>query len=131
MAKLYPYIYSEQAKKQAEFYVNALGGEIKSIRTFADMPGAPDAIRDRVMHLELAAAGLTFYMADQDDVPMERGNGMDLTLTYQAEDEAKRAFEGLAKGGVVIMPFERMFWGAVFGRVKDPFGVIWQISTEG
>nr|WP_309568669.1 hypothetical protein [Paenibacillus sp. sptzw28] len=28
------------------------------------------------------------------------------------------------------MPFERMFWGTMFGRLEDPFGVRWQIATE-
>jgi PhnB protein len=30
----------------------------------------------------------------------------------------------------VMMPFERMFWGTMFGRLKDPYGVRWQIATR-
>jgi PhnB protein len=130
MAKLYSYIYSEDARGQAEFYAKALGGEIESVRTFADAPQASDDIKDKVMHLVLKAAGLTFYMADNVMEPIRRGNGLDLTLEFASEEEARRAFEGLSQGGKVMMPFQRMFWGTMFGRAEDPYGVRWQVVTE-
>ncbi|MBP1963936.1 VOC family protein [Paenibacillus aceris] len=130
MATLTPYLYSSNARKQADFYVEAFGGEIVSLRTFAEMPGADESMKDRVMHLELHALGLRFFMADAGAETVDRGHGMDLTLEFRTEDEARRIFEALSRGGSVKMPFERMFWGTMFGRLEDPFGVIWQISTE-
>jgi PhnB protein len=130
MATLAPYIYSSDARKHSEFYVKALGGEIISLRTFADMPDADESIKNRVMHLELHAVGLRFYMADSGTDSVDRGKGMDLTLAFKTEEEARKIFEELSAGGVVKMPFERMFWGTMFGRVEDPFGVRWQITTE-
>ncbi len=53
MATLTPYIYSSDARKQADFYVKALGGEIVSLRTFADIPDVDESIKNHVMHLEL------------------------------------------------------------------------------
>jgi PhnB protein len=130
MATLTPYFYSKNAREQSGFYAKALGGEIVSLRTFADMPGADESMKDRVLHLELHALGLRFFMADAGTELVERGNGMDLTLDFKGEEEARRIFEALSEGGTVIMPFERMFWGTMFGRLEDPFGVTWQISTE-
>ncbi|QHT63588.1 VOC family protein [Paenibacillus lycopersici] len=127
MAKLTPYIYSDNAREQAAFYAKALGGEIVSVQTFGDMPGGGAEERDRVMHLILQAAGLTFYMADAG--PVQRGGGLDLTLEYERIEDAERAFNGLAAGGEVLMPFARMFWGSMFGRLVDPYGVRWQVST--
>lgn len=127
MAKLTPYIYSDNAREQAAFYAKALGGEIVSVQTFGDMPGGGAEERDRVMHLILQAAGLTFYMADVG--PVQRGGGLDLTLEYERIEDAERAFNGLAPGGEVLMPFARMFWGSMFGRLVDPYGVRWQVST--
>lgn len=60
MATLTPYLYSSNARKQADFYIEAFGGEIVSLRTFADMPGADETMKERVMHLELHALGLRF-----------------------------------------------------------------------
>jgi PhnB protein len=130
MAKLYPYIYCEDAKQQAQFYAEALGGEIVSVQTFAEMPDASEDIKNRVMHLVLKVADLQFFMADSVHEPIGRGNGLDLTIEFKTEEAARQAFEGLSKGGNVFMPFERMFWGTMFGRLVDPYGVRWQVATE-
>lgn len=131
MANLYPYIFSDDAKKQAEFYVRALNGEIILIKTFAEMPHQSDEkIKDKVMHLRFKAAGHVFFMSDSVYGPVERGNGMDLTLEFKSEEEARRAFAGLAEGGKVVMPLEKQFWGTMSGMVMDPFGIRWQIATE-
>jgi PhnB protein len=129
MAKLYPYIFSEDARKQAEFYAQALNGEIVNVLTFAEAPNMPEELKDKVMHLVLQAAGITFFMADAvEDV--ERGTALDLTLEFSTEEEARNAFTKLSEGGKVIMPFEKAFWGAMFGRVEDKYGIRWQIVTE-
>ncbi|RAP74125.1 VOC family protein [Paenibacillus montanisoli] len=128
MTKLRPYLYSENAQEQANFYVEALGGEIISLQTYGEMPGADPEMKDSILHLVLQAAGLLFYMADAG--PIERGNGMDLTLEFETEEEAEDAFRRLSQDGIVMMPFERMFWGSMFGRVQDKYGVRWQIATQ-
>lgn len=45
MATLTPYFYSKNAREQSGFYVKAFGGEIVSLRTFADMPGADESMK--------------------------------------------------------------------------------------
>ncbi|MFC5450538.1 VOC family protein [Paenibacillus aestuarii] len=130
MAILTPYIYSSNAREQADFYAAAFNGEIVSLRTFADMPNADESMKDRVMHLEMHALGLKFFMADAGTDTIDRGSGMDLTLEFPTEDEARRIFDALSAGGDIKIPFQRMFWGTMFGRVADRFGVRWQITTE-
>ncbi|MHB1044242.1 MAG: VOC family protein [Eubacteriales bacterium] len=130
MANLYPYIFSDDAKKQAEFYVKALNGEILLVKTFAELPQADEQIKDKVMHLRLKAAGQVFFMSDSVMEPVQRGNGMDLTLEFKSEEEARKVFQGLAEGGKMLMPFEKQFWGSMSGMVVDPFGIRWQIATE-
>ncbi|MEX1031311.1 MAG: VOC family protein [Paenibacillaceae bacterium] len=127
MAKLSPYIYSEDARQQAEFYVKALRGEIISIKTYADMPHAPEEMKDQVMHLVLKVGEQQFYLADSSMI--QSGNQIDITLEFDTESEAILTFAGLSEGGEVIMPFEKMFRGTMFGRVEDPYGVRWQIAT--
>ncbi len=134
MANLYPYIYSDDARRQAEYYVKALGGEIILLKTFAEMPQADDQTRerlkDKILHLRLRAAGQIIFMADSVREPVKRGNGMDLALEFADEQAARQAFAGLSAGGEVLMPFAKQFWGAMAGMVVDMFGVRWQITTE-
>ncbi|MGE5450186.1 MAG: VOC family protein [Methanomassiliicoccales archaeon] len=135
MANLYPYIYSNNAKEQAEFYKKALDGEIFLIKTFAELPPSnnqsiDEATKDKIMHLRLRAAGQVFFMSDSVRESVQRGNGMDLTLEYPNDEDAQKAFNGLAEGGKILMPLEKQFWGSLSGMVEDPFGVRWQIATE-
>jgi PhnB protein len=83
MAKLAPYIYSEDARSQAEFYIQALGGELQGVMTYGQAPDAAnEANKHKVMHLTLIAAGITLYMADSVFEPVQRGNGLDLNIEY-------------------------------------------------
>ncbi|NGM83037.1 VOC family protein [Paenibacillus sp. 7124] len=129
MAKLTPYIFSEDAKSQAAFYTEALGGEILDVMTFADGPDPNPEYKDKVMHLSLKAAGIVFYMCDSMWA-FERGNGLALSLEFPAEAEAYAAFDKLAEGGKIMEPLKKQFWGAHFGQLEDKYGIIWQVMTE-
>jgi len=129
MSKLSPYIFSQDARKQAEFYAKSLNGEILEIKTFAEVPGAKEEDKDRVMHLQLKVGEQLIYMADNGSEPVQRGNGMDLSFELATEEEGQVVFDSLSLGGKIIMPFQRMFWGMTFGRLEDAYGVKWQIST--
>lgn len=129
MAKLTPYILSENARAQAEFYINALGGEILSFMTYGQLPDANEALKDKVVHLSLVAGGVTLFMSDALE-PVRDGNSINLSLEFSTEDEAREAFAMLAEGGNVKYPLETAFWGALHGQVEDKFGVQWMITNE-
>jgi PhnB protein len=128
MAKLTPYLMSEDAKAQAEFYTQALGGEILSVVTYGQVPNTPEADKDRVIHLSMVAAGVSIFMTDS--VPKTVGDGIYLSLEFASEDEAHEAFNNLGEGGHVKHPLEPAFWGALHGQVEDKYGITWMITTE-
>ncbi|GGH88965.1 PhnB protein [Pullulanibacillus pueri] len=127
MVKLSPYIFSRDARKQADFYAKALDGEITLVKTFDEMPNVKEDLKGKVMHLVLKVGDQQFLMADSSS---EMSGPIDLVLEFPHESEAQAVFDKLSEGGKVIMPFEKMFWGTSFGRLEDPFGVRWQIATE-
>ncbi|MGG4551259.1 VOC family protein [Paenibacillus humicus] len=129
MAKHTTYILSEDARSQAEFYTNALGGEVLSIMTYGQLPDSNDAIKDKVVHLSLVAGGVNLFMSDAFE-PIQCGNNINLSLEFATEDEAREAFAKLAEGGKVKYPLEPAFWGALHGQLEDKFGVLWMISNE-
>jgi PhnB protein len=129
MAKLTPYFYSEDARAQSQFYVQALGGEVGDQMTYGQAPGTDESMKDKIIHMAFTAAGVSFYIADSMD-EKGRGSSYDLNLEFKTDDEAQRAFANLAEGGNVLMPLEKQFWGTLFGRIEDKFGIKWQISTE-
>lgn len=130
MAKLTPYIVSEDARAQAAFYAEALGGDILSVSTHSEMPNTEEALKDKVLHLSMVAAGIPIYMCDTVYAPLQGGNQVSLSLEFASEAEARKAFAGLSEGGTVTHPLEQAFWGSLFGQLVDRFGVRWMISTE-
>ncbi len=129
MAKLTPYFYSENAREQAAFYVSALGGEIQQQMTYGDAPGTDESMKDKIIHMVFTAAGVTFYIADTMNHSRGMTSGLDLCLEFATDEEAQAAFAKLSSGGTVMMPLERQFWGSLFGRIQDKFGIKWQITT--
>ncbi|MBO7748360.1 VOC family protein [Paenibacillus sp. MWE-103] len=128
-AQLMPYLMSEDARAQADFYVRALGGEIQSVMTFGQMPGAPEEMADKVMHLAMTVAGgSALFFSDGGPVGYTRS--ISLSLSYGGEAEAREAFANLSDGGDVKHPFAPQPWGAYYGEVQDKFGVVWQIVKQ-
>lgn len=131
MAKFTTYLLSDDAKAQAEFYVKALGGEILSVMTHGQVPGASGTNKDKVVHLSLVAAGVQFFLTDSMFGPVTTGNAVSQCLEFVSETEAREAFNNLAAdGGDVSAPLEPAFWGSLFGEVVDKFGIPWMVATE-
>lgn len=130
MAKLTPYIISEDARAQAAFYIEALGGEVISLMTHGQLPDATEALKDKVMHMSLIAGGVPIYMTDNVFGTVEHGNSLHLSLEFKTEEETRAAFEKLAEGGQIRHPLSHEFWGSLFGQLEDKFGVAWMISSE-
>lgn len=98
--------------------------------TYGQAPGTDESMKDKIIHMAFTAAGVNFFIADTMHEPPGRSSGFDLNLEYKSDDEARDAFAKLSAGGNVIMPLEKQFWGTLFGRLEDKFGIKWQISTE-
>ncbi|PZE19006.1 VOC family protein [Paenibacillus xerothermodurans] len=129
-AKLTPHIYSEDARTQAEFYKNALGGEILAIHTAEQMPGMPEELQNKVMHLHLVVAGGNDLLLADVFQPNNQGQSISLTVTFDTEAEARDAFTNMSAGGIVKSPFDKQQWGSYYGEVDDKFGIKWSIMTR-
>jgi PhnB protein len=60
--------------------------------------------------------------------PVTFGTNSSLCVDAASEEEANKLFNGLAVGGKITMPLEKMFWDALFGMLTDKFGVQWMIN---
>lgn len=128
MASLKPYIISEDARTQADFYVQSLGGEIVSVATHGELMGAQNEWKDKVMHMCLAVPGGNIFMADAVE-PVAQGTGIALTIEFDTEAEASEAFAKLAAGGQVKYPLEAQPFGVYLGELTDKYGIVWMITA--
>jgi uncharacterized glyoxalase superfamily protein PhnB len=117
-----PYLRVKGAAKAIDFYTKALGA-----KEHMRMPG-PD---ERLMHAELEIAGGIIYLSDEfPEMGGETGapNGA-VTIHLNVPDCDALFAQAIAAGATATMPLQDMFWGDRFGKLKDPFGHEWSIST--
>lgn len=129
-AQFTPYLMSKDARVQAEMYRKALGGEIQSVMTYGQVPGTPEEVKDKVMHMAITIAGENvLFLADSSE-PTSSNRSIALSLMFENEAEAQEAFKNLSEGGTVKYPFESQPWGAYYGEVVDKFEITWQIVKQ-
>jgi PhnB protein len=132
--KLTTYLnYGGNCAEALRFYEQYLGGKIKMMATYAEMPDgnkcSPE-LQKAIMHARITI-GETELMAS--DVPPERFQqmqGFSLTLSVSSNDEAERIYKLLSEGGAIQMPMQETFFAHRFGVLKDKFGTSWMVIHE-
>jgi PhnB protein len=56
--------------------------------------------------------------------------GSGIRLILQVDDADAVVHQAVAAGAVVMMPVTEMFWGARYGKLKDPYGHEWGINEQ-
>lgn len=141
MAQVNCYInFNGNCREAFEFYRSVLGGEFAHLNTFGEMPLEPgqaplsEEEANRIMHISLPISKETILMGS--DVGGEWsthhkvGNNIQLSVTTATKEEADHIFNGLSVGGQITMPIADTFWGAYFGMLVDPFGIIWMVNYD-
>lgn len=111
-----------RALEAIEFYKAAFGAQTPMEAKLGDDSGL-------VMHAHLVINGGPFLL--NDHFPEFMGapappRGFSLHLEFPDADAAwKRALEA---GATEHFPLADQFWGARYGQVKDPFGLVWAIA---
>jgi uncharacterized glyoxalase superfamily protein PhnB len=116
-----PYLSIDGALKAVEFYKAAFGAEVAMI-----MP--PDS-QGRTMHAHLIINGGSVMLSDffpeyGHTVVAPAAFNIALEVT-DADAVFNRAVEA---GATPTSPLADMFWGARYGQLRDPFGLVWAIN---
>ena len=128
-----PYFtFNGNCRTAMEHYQKVLGGKL-DIKTFAESPmEVPPAQADNVMHAFLELEGGAILMAS-DAMPGQEakaGSNIAVSVNETNQEKAQKIFEGLSQNGVVLMPLEKTFWGALFGMCLDEFGITWMVNCQ-
>jgi PhnB protein len=117
-----PYLTVDGAIKAAEFYKKAFAAEAASI--------IPPDEKGRTMHAHLYINGASVMMSDAYP---EHGHSLQAPAAFNiflpVDDVDAWYNRAVDAGCTAIMPPADMFWGDRYGQLKDPFGVIWAMSS--
>jgi PhnB protein len=124
-----PHVIVSDGKAALKFYKEVFGGKE------GDLMLAPDG--KRIMHGEIILDGQKLFVSDEFTeseggtckMPQTLG-GTCVCITLQTGDADAVVGRAVAAGAVVIMPVREMFWGARYGKIRDPFGHEWGINQQ-
>lgn len=137
MTAINPYlIFSGDCEDAFTFYRAVFGGQFTDLSRYADVPEdvpSPGGDPERIMHVALPLADGQVLMGSDRPASMGTATGGDnvnITVSPDSEEEARRIFDRLADGGQVTKSMEETFWGALFGMCTDRFGIHWMVNYE-
>ncbi len=114
------------------FYEKVLGAKINALMPYAGTPAedqVPAGWKDKIIHACIEWRGQRLMAGD---VPPGCGTadmqGFSVLIEFPTVEEASHAFDALAEGGTVRMPFAPTFWSKGFGMVADRFGTPWMLT---
>lgn len=115
------YLQVDGATKAAEFYRRAFGAEIEAVH--------PPDEKGRTMHVHLYINGSSVMLGDaypEYGHPLQAPQAFNLMLPV---DDIHRWWKrAIDAGATEVMPVQEMFWGDLYGQLRDPFGVTWSMN---
>ncbi len=117
------YLTVDGAVRASQFYQRALAAR--------EVACLPVDDKGRTMHVHLYINGGSVMLSDaypEQDHPLAPPQGFTLMLPV---DDVRAWFTRAVEAGCeVVTPPAKMFWGATYGEVRDPFGVVWAMNQE-
>jgi PhnB protein len=129
MGSLTPHISVAGAAAAIDFYRRAFG-TVEAMRH-----AMPDG--SKIMHARLTFPdGGELFLADdfpefnngKSSAPPAFG-GSPVTLHLSVDDVDALWAQAVAAGATITMPLADQFWGDRYGRLRDPFGHEWSLSS--
>ncbi|RNA69928.1 VOC family protein [Alteribacter keqinensis] len=126
-----PYLsFDGQATEALAYYSEVFEGEVVEKQTFgeADFPTPPEA-ENRILHSRFKKGELVFMVSDTfPGQPVTEGGHVALVLELASEVEIMTLYDRLKEKGTVLMELQDTFWDAKYAKIKDPFGVTWDLN---
>lgn len=132
---LVPYLhFAGDCEEALAHYVSCLGGRLEGVQRYGDADMGmeiPEEYRNKVLHARLSFGDNVLMASDVfPGQPLETGSRVQLVLELTDEATTQRIFADLSAGGEVTMPLERQFWGALYGKLTDRFGIAWMLNCQ-
>jgi PhnB protein len=129
--KVMPHLVVKGGLAAIKFYENAFDADLENLMMAED--------GKRVLHADLEINDGMIMLCDEfpefstvTTAPPTAGNAsVAIHLELKKPKHVDRIMAQAAEyGAEVLMPAADMFWGARYGRVRDPFGHVWSFGAK-
>jgi len=128
---LAPYLFFRSGCEAAlAFYASCGLGRTRELLRYGErgLPMPNEAMRGQVMHASFEGPGLRLFASDNDDAEPMKGSA--LLLSFDRAADAIVAFDRLAEGAQVTLPWSKQVWGGHMGMLRDCHGVPWMLALR-
>jgi PhnB protein len=124
-----PHVIVSDGVGALKFYSEVFGAEAGDVMMARD--------GKRVMHGEIVLDGHKLFLSDEFTeaeggtckLPQTLG-GTCVRITIEVDDADAVVERAVSRGATVLMPVADMFWGARYGKIRDPYGHEWGINQQ-
>jgi predicted 3-demethylubiquinone-9 3-methyltransferase (glyoxalase superfamily) len=130
--KIIPHLwFNDQAEEAVNFYVsifkNANVGTISRYgKAGAQVANRPEG---SVLTVDFTLEGNRFVALNGGPV-FKFTPAISFFVGCDTPEEVDLLFNALSEKGEILMPLEKMFWGAYYASFTDKFGIFWMINYE-
>ncbi len=124
-----PHLIVSDGLAALEFYKEVFGGE--------DGHNMMSQDGTKLMHGEVVVDGHKLFVSDwfapSDGGTLDsldRLGGTCVRITIEVDDADAVITRAVERGSKVLMPATDMFWGARYGKIRDPYGHEWGINQQ-
>ena len=124
-----PHVIVSDGLAALEFYKKVFGAEEGHNMMSSD--------GKKLMHGEILLDGHRLFVSDwfapSDGGTLESPENLGGTcvrITLEVDNADAVVERAVAQGSSVLMPVADMFWGARYGKIRDPFGHEWGINQQ-
>lgn len=132
------YLYfNGDCREAIEYYCTLFKQPMPKIQTYGEIPPTdehqlPEDAKNLVLYSELEVEGYTFYMSDNlPGYEAEAGENISVVIDATHEEELREMYHYLRKEGEVLMDMRETFFSELYARVRDRFGIQWELNYTG
>jgi len=89
-----------------------------------------EAQKRLIYHAEMRIGDQRLFLSDILEFNLAKGTAVFLTVTFEAAEGVKKAYEVLKEGSTTIYPLTATTYSACLVSFIDKFGVRWGLLTE-
>lgn len=130
-----PYFYFNGNCEQAlEYYKKVFDQPEARVMRYSEAmkEGMPfdETLKDKIMHASLTLGNVNLMMSDDITGEVRSGNAIYINYFSPDEEWIKTVWERMVDGGAMVeMSLKEEFFAKLYGSLRDPFGITWQLMA--